>query len=58
MYTIDGYKHKEIAAMMNISENTSKAHFHQAKIKLKEILNMTDAVRIAISVLFLLNYFK
>jgi len=58
MYTIDGYKHKEIAAMMNISENTSKAHFHQAKIKLKEILNMTDAVRIAISVLFLINYFK
>lgn len=58
MYTIDGYKHKEIAAMMNISENTSKAHFHQAKIKLKEILNMTDAVRIAISVLFLLNYSK
>ena len=38
LYTIDGYKHKEIAAMMKITESTSKVHFHNAKIKLKAIL--------------------
>jgi RNA polymerase sigma-70 factor (ECF subfamily) len=58
MYTMDGYKHKEIAEVMKISENTSKAHFHQAKIKLKEILKMSDPLRIAISILLVITYFK
>ncbi len=38
LYTIDGYKHMEIAEMLGISTNTSKAHLHQAKLKLKEKL--------------------
>src|ERR1700741_5096799 len=38
LHTIDGYKHAEIADMLNISLNTSKAHLHQAKEKLKAML--------------------
>ena len=39
LYAVDGYKHKEIAEMMDISESTSKVHFFKAKHKLREILN-------------------
>jgi RNA polymerase sigma-70 factor (ECF subfamily) len=38
MFAIDGYGHKEIAAMLNISEGTSKWHVHEARKKLKEKL--------------------
>lgn len=31
LYAIEGYKHKEIAKMLNISENTSKSQYHRAK---------------------------
>jgi RNA polymerase sigma-70 factor (ECF subfamily) len=58
MYTIDGYKHKEIAELMQISENTSKAHFHQAKMKLRELLNIKDSAQIAISILLFITYYK
>jgi RNA polymerase sigma factor (sigma-70 family) len=58
MYTIDGYKHKEIAELMQISENTSKAHFHQAKMKLRELLNIKDSTQIAISILLFITYYK
>lgn len=58
MYTIDGYKHKEIAALMQISENTSKAHFHQAKMKLRELLNIKDSAQIAISIVLFITFFK
>lgn len=58
MYTIDGYKHKEIAELMQISENTSKAHFHQAKMKLRELLNIKDSAQVAISILLLITYYK
>ena len=36
LYQLDGYSHKEIAHMLNISEGTSKSNLHRAKIKLKE----------------------
>ncbi|HRG59173.1 MAG TPA: sigma-70 family RNA polymerase sigma factor [Bacteroidia bacterium] len=58
MYTIDGYKHKEIAALMQISENTSKAHFYQAKMKLRELLNLKDKTQLAISIILFIIYFK
>lgn len=58
LYTIDGYKHKEIAELMQISENTSKAHFHQAKLKLRELLNLKDSAQIAISILLFITYYK
>lgn len=38
LYYIDGYKHKEIANMLNISEGTSKWHLNSAREKLKEML--------------------
>lgn len=38
LFAIDGYGHKEIAAMLNISEGTSKWHVHEARKKIKETL--------------------
>ena len=38
LFAIDGYSHKEIADMLNISEGTSKWHVHEARKKLKESL--------------------
>lgn len=38
LYFIDGYKHKEIAEMLNISEGTSKWHLNAAREKLKTML--------------------
>lgn len=41
LYVIEGYSHKEIADMMNITESTSKSQFSRAKamlrIKIKEL---------------------
>ncbi len=37
-YVIDGYSHKEIAEMMNISEGTSKSQLHDAKRELKDAI--------------------
>lgn len=39
LYVIEGYKHKEIAEMLKISEGTSKSQLNLAKSKLKEMLN-------------------
>lgn len=38
LYAIDGYKHREIAEMLNISESTSKWHVTECRKKLKEML--------------------
>lgn len=38
LYFIDGYKHREIAEMLSISEGTSKWHLNWAREKLKEML--------------------
>lgn len=38
MYFIDGYKHKEIAELLEITEGTSKWHLNAAKEKLKVML--------------------
>ncbi len=36
LFQLDGYSHKEIANMLNISEGTSKSNFHRAKQLLKK----------------------
>jgi RNA polymerase sigma factor (sigma-70 family) len=36
LYELDGYSHQEIAAMLSISESTSKSNLHRAKQILKE----------------------
>ena len=38
LYAIEGYKHKEIAKILGISESTSKSQYHRAKKILQKIL--------------------
>ena len=38
LYLLEGYDHKEIGEIMNISESTSKSQFNRAKKKLRMIL--------------------
>ncbi|MBA2613165.1 MAG: RNA polymerase sigma factor [Bacteroidetes bacterium] len=42
LYYVDGFKHKEIAEMLDISEGTSKWHLNSAREKLKELLKKND----------------
>lgn len=42
LYFIDGYKHREIAEMLSITEGTSKWHLNAAKEKLKELLTQNE----------------
>lgn len=39
LFVIEGYNHKEIAAMLQISEGTSKSQLNASKTKLKELVN-------------------
>jgi RNA polymerase sigma-70 factor (ECF subfamily) len=39
LYAIDGYKHTEIAELLNISDGTSKWHLSFARKKLQEMLH-------------------
>ncbi|RXR18362.1 RNA polymerase sigma factor [Flavobacterium amnicola] len=39
LFAIEGFGHKEIAAMLNISEGTSKSQLNAAKSKLKDLVN-------------------
>lgn len=41
LFAIDGFSHKEIAEMLEISEGTSKWHLNYARQKLKEMINET-----------------
>jgi len=44
LYYIDGYIHKEIAEMLNITEGTSKWHLNAAREKLKELLVKNELI--------------
>lgn len=39
LYAVEGYSHKEIASMLNISENTSKSQLSRARAILQEKVN-------------------
>ncbi|MFT5185766.1 MAG: RNA polymerase sigma factor (sigma-70 family) [Flavobacteriales bacterium] len=39
LYAIDGYKHHEIASLLNISEGTSMWHYSIAKKKIRQMIN-------------------
>ncbi len=39
LFAIEGYSHKEIATMLNISEGTSKSQLNVSRTKLKEMVN-------------------
>ena len=43
LYFIDGYKHREIAELLDITEGTSKWHLNSAREKLKEMLKGIDS---------------
>ncbi|MAZ71750.1 MAG: RNA polymerase subunit sigma-70 [Flavobacteriaceae bacterium] len=44
LYQLDGYSHKEVAEILNISESTSKSNFHRAKQTLqKKIKTLTHS---------------
>jgi RNA polymerase sigma factor (sigma-70 family) len=40
LYAIDGYKHNEIANLLDINENTSMWHYSDAKKKLRKMLDI------------------
>ncbi len=40
LYVIEGYSHKEIAEMLEITESTSRSNLVKARTKLQELLNM------------------
>lgn len=42
LYVIDGFEHKEIAAMLGISEGTSKWHLHHSREQLKEMFTRVN----------------
>ncbi|MBT0607293.1 RNA polymerase sigma factor [Aequorivita echinoideorum] len=39
LYQLDGYSHKEIATLLEISESTSKSNYHRAKLILRDKVN-------------------
>ncbi|MEQ9442816.1 MAG: RNA polymerase sigma factor [Cyclobacteriaceae bacterium] len=45
LYAIEGYKHKEIADMLNISEGTSKSQYSRARSLIKELITETGEVK-------------
>ncbi|MDP2686707.1 MAG: RNA polymerase sigma factor [Aequorivita sp.] len=45
LYQMDGYSHKEIALVLNISEGTSKSNYHRAKQILREkIMEINESI--------------
>ncbi len=44
LYAIEGYKHREIAELLGISEGTSKWHLNEARTKLQEKLEQSELV--------------
>ena len=43
LYVMEGYNHKEIAAIAGISEGTSKWHLSEARKKLQRMINEQDS---------------
>lgn len=44
MYAIEGYKHHEIASLLNISEGTSKSQLYKARQLLQEKINKSNLI--------------
>jgi RNA polymerase sigma factor (sigma-70 family) len=43
LFAIEGYSHKEIAAMLSITENTSKSQYSRARMHLQKMLLLQNA---------------
>lgn len=49
LYVIDGFNHKEIGSLLNMSEGTSKWHLNFSRNRLKEMLNkLVDPIKAAV----------
>lgn len=44
MYVVEGYKHHEIASLLNINEGTSKSQLHKARQLLQEKINKSNPI--------------
>ncbi len=44
MYAIEGYKHREIAKMLDISEGTSKSQYARARLLLQQMVADADKI--------------
>lgn len=44
LYAIDGYSHEEIAEMTGISAGTSRSNLYKARVKLQQMLAVTQSV--------------
>ena len=42
LYVVDGYAHREIAAMLSMSEGTSRWHLNDARRQLKTIIKLNE----------------
>jgi len=42
LHVIEGYNHKEIGELLEVSENTSKSQLHKAKKMLRSRINLND----------------
>lgn len=40
LYVFEGYNHKEISELLSISENTSKWHLHNGKLKIRALFEL------------------
>ena len=47
MYAIEGYSHQEIAALLGISEGTSKSQYSRAKVHLQNMLKKAQTEKIS-----------
>jgi len=45
LYAIEGYQHKEIAEMLEITEGTSKSQYSRAKLLLQEMIKKHETVQ-------------
>jgi RNA polymerase sigma-70 factor (ECF subfamily) len=49
LYAIDGFNHREIGEMLDMSEGTSKWYLHEARVRLQQMLdeehNRTNSIR-------------
>jgi RNA polymerase sigma factor (sigma-70 family) len=46
LYAIEGFKHKEIAELLNITESTSKSQYSRAKEKIRQELELISKIKL------------
>jgi RNA polymerase sigma-70 factor (ECF subfamily) len=49
LYAIEGYSHREIGEMLQISEGTSKSQYARARVQLMERINVLQQEKIVVN---------